>query len=64
LRCLGGLIAAYRGSTDPLIAVLRDAELDRDVLQHAAVLFDHLPTRVQRNVISIFGAVNFRRGAP
>jgi hypothetical protein len=61
LRCLSGLIAAYRGTRDPLIDILRDAELDRDVLQHAAVQFDQLPSLVARRIVSTFGAVNYRR---
>jgi hypothetical protein len=47
-----------------LTDILRDAETDRDVLQYAAGLFDQLPTRVLRNIISTFGAVNFRRRTP
>jgi hypothetical protein len=64
LRCLSGLIAAYRGSADPLISVLRSAESDDAVLQDAAVQFDRLPTRVLRNVVSIFGAIMRPRRAP
>jgi hypothetical protein len=64
LRCLGGLVAAYRGSADPLIDALRAAENDPDVLQHAAVLFDQVPTLVARRIVSTFGAVNLRRRAP
>jgi hypothetical protein len=58
------LIAAYRGSADPLISVLRSAESDDAVLQDAAVQFDRLPTRVLRNVVSIFGAIMRPRRAP
>ena len=65
LRCqlhsVSSFIAAYRGVGDPLIDVLRDAELDRDVLQHAAVQFDQLPSLVARRIVSTFGAVNYRR---
>jgi hypothetical protein len=63
LRCLGGLVAVYRGTADPLIDILRDAEADQAVLQHAAVLFDQLPSLVARRVVSTFGAVNYRRRA-
>jgi hypothetical protein len=61
LRSVSSFIAAYRGAADPLINVLRDAELDRDVLQHAAVQFDQLPTLVARRIVSTFCAVNYRR---
>jgi hypothetical protein len=64
LRCLGGLVAAYHGSADPLIEVLRAAEADPTVLRDAAVLFDRLPTLVARRIVSTFGAVNYRRGTP
>jgi len=64
LRSFAGIVACHCGSAHPLIATLRDAELDGDALQRAASLLDRLPTFVQRRVISTFGAVNFRRGQP
>jgi hypothetical protein len=63
LRSFAGIIACHCGSAHPLIATLRDAELDGDALQRAASLLDRLPTLVQRRVVSIFGAVNYRRRA-
>jgi hypothetical protein len=59
LRCMGGIVACHCGSDHPLIATLRDAELDGDALQRAAAMLDRLPMLVQRRVISTFGAVTW-----
>ena len=64
LRCLAGIVACHRGSADGLIDLLRDAEADHALLQHAAVLFDQTPALTARRIVSTFGAVNFRRRAP
>jgi hypothetical protein len=64
LRGLACVIAAYRGSASPLIDVLRAAESDAEALRDAAVVFDGLPSLVARRIVSTFGAVNFRGGAP
>jgi hypothetical protein len=57
LRSSAGIIACHCGSAHPLIAALRDAELDGEGLQRAASLLDRLPTLVQRRVITTFGAI-------
>jgi len=63
LRCFGGVVACYRGSSDPLIAVLRAAESGGEALDHARLIFDGLPALPQRRIISTFGAVTWpKRG--
>jgi hypothetical protein len=62
LRLLAGVVACHCGSSHPLIDTLRAAETDHTVLQHAAAMFDRLPSLTARRVISTFHAVNFGRG--
>jgi len=64
LRCLAGLVATHYGSAHPLIATLRDAEVNGDALQYAAAQLDSFPALTRRRLLSTFGAVTWPRPSP
>lgn len=62
LRCLAGLAAVFRGSRDPLVAALREAEHDAAALARASELIERMPALVKRKLLSTFGSVTWPRG--
>jgi hypothetical protein len=60
-RSLATSAAAFLGSGHPLVAALRRAENDDAAAAEALALLDTTPTLIRRRMLSVFGAVNYRR---
>jgi hypothetical protein len=57
LRALAMLCAVFCGSSDPVVAALRKAELKPDTADQARALFDKLPTLRRRQVLATYARV-------
>jgi hypothetical protein len=51
------LVAAFCGSSNPLVAALRAAEHDPDAAAHALRSIDSIPALTKRRVLSLFASV-------
>jgi hypothetical protein len=60
-RSLATSAAAFLGSGHELVAALRSAENDEAAAAEALALLDATPTLTRRKLLSLFGAVTWRR---
>jgi hypothetical protein len=60
-RSLASLCATFFGTSHPIVSELLAAESDPDAAARALALLDTLPTLIRRRMLSVFGAVNYRR---
>jgi hypothetical protein len=60
-RSLAALVAAFTGSSNPLVATLRTAEHDDAAAETALELLEDMPSRVKRNVLATWGAITYGR---
>jgi hypothetical protein len=58
-RSLAALVAAFTGSSNPLVAALRAAEHDKAAAETARDLLEDMPTRTKRNILATFGAITW-----
>lgn len=59
LRSLAVLVAVFTGSANPLVTLLRQAEIDPEAGTQALELLDRVPSLTRRKLLSTFGSVTY-----